>query len=442
MTDAIKSFDDIPIIAIPPEENRRSVPYLLRMGIEHAPIFRRRTPRRITKRYAPWQVYLIGPEANRLVMQTEREKFSHARGWRAYFGGVWNENLMYLDHEDHARHRRLMNPAFLPSAMARYIHALHTITVEQTEDWGERDSVDIRDATRHLAFRGVAEVLLGFPPAATATLHALRDQLTRNPHEYRKPAYSAHIQTHRTRFNAFLSDLVAQHTSTDSDNLVALLTAAHNSPDHPLSSEYLLGHLHVLLEAGHTTTMDTAMWTLGFLATHPAYLARVRAEVDAAHQTYAEVNLEMLKGLTLLGRAIDEAGRLRTPVDTAPRGVLADFTFAEYVIPQGSFIRLHLGACHRLPSIFADPGTFDPDRFAPPREEHKRTPYAFVLYGGGPRICIGQWFAQNEIKAFISHVIHTYDIEPLPGLTPPSVFDPSNPDDALPGGMPIRFRRR
>jgi cytochrome P450 len=56
----------------------------------------------------------------------------------------------------------------------------------------------------------------------------------------------------------------------------------------------------------------------------------------------------------------------------------------------------------------------DPDRFAPPREEHKKHPYALVGFGGGPRICIGINFAQVEIKALVSHILRNYDLELVP----------------------------
>jgi cytochrome P450 len=65
-------------------------------------------------------------------------------------------------------------------------------------------------------------------------------------------------------------------------------------------------------------------------------------------------------------------------------------------------------------SIFAESEKFDPDRFAPPREEDKKTPYSLVGFGGGPRICIGINFAQVEIKALASYVLRHVDLEVLP----------------------------
>ena len=65
-------------------------------------------------------------------------------------------------------------------------------------------------------------------------------------------------------------------------------------------------------------------------------------------------------------------------------------------------------ATHRLEHVFADADRFDPDRFAPPREEH-RTPYALVGFGGGPRLCIGQAFALLEAKVVAAHLLRGYE---------------------------------
>lgn len=434
---------EIPEVVIPPEARQNPVAYLVRAGVTHAPIFRRLTPPRQQARYGRWQVYLVGPDANRFVMHTHRQLFSHAQGWRAYFGGMWNDNLLYLDHADHAAHRKVMAPAFAPAALARYLPMLHQLVDHRTRDWGARDVVEIRAELRDLAFDCVAAALLGFPPGAAITeLHALRDAVSRNRNPFGKRAYYAHIATTRAALNAKLSDLLAAHGQQGQRDLTTLLLAGAAGCDAVIDEEHLFGHLHVMLEAGHTTTMDTATWVVGLLATHPAYLARVRAEADAVLGGSGTITLEATKQMPIIGRAIDEAARLRTPVDTAPRGALTDIDFAGYTIPQGTFVRLHLGACHRLPEIFDQPDCFDPDRFAPPREEQKRTPYALVPFGGGPRVCIGLGFARAEITALVAHLARTYDIAPIVGVTPTNVWDTAELDDSLPHGLPLRFTPR
>src|SRR5512132_2148716 len=104
---------------------------------------------------------------------------------------------------------------------------------------------------------------------------------------------------------------------------------------------------------------------------------RVQAELAALHGDFeGRVPVEAIRSMKTLDNFIKEAGRLYPPVINVPRGVVKDFEFAGYRVPAGTAVRLALAASHRLPHVFANPDVFDPDRFAPPREEDKRSPYA------------------------------------------------------------------
>ena len=54
---------------------------------------------------------------------------------------------------------------------------------------------------------------------------------------------------------------------------------------------------------------------------------------------------------------------------------------------------------HMLPTVFDRPESYEPDRFAPPREEDKRKPFSFIGFGGGRHACIGQNFAYLQVGA-------------------------------------------
>jgi len=115
--------------------------------------------------------------------------------------------------------------------------------------------------------------------------------------------------------------------------------------------------------------------------------------------------------MKVLENALSEAERLYPPVANGPRGVVEDVEFHGYHVPAGTMAFYSIVASHMLPHILPHPMVFDPDRFAPPREEHKKHPYALVGFGGGPRICIGINFAQVEIKAMVSHILRHYQLE-------------------------------
>ena len=130
------------------------------------------------------------------------------------------------------------------------------------------------------------------------------------------------------------------------------------------------------------------------------------------------MSIEALRAAKVLDAFIREAGRLYAPVINVPRGVVKDFEFAGYTVPAGTQVRLALAAGHRLPHVFANPDVFDPDRFAPPREEDRRHPYALATFGGGSRVCIGMNVAQVEVKALAAHVLRSYTLQPIEGQTP------------------------
>ena len=102
-----------------------------------------------------------------------------------------------------------------------------------------------------------------------------------------------------------------------------------------------------------------------------------------------------------------------------------------------------------MTSVWDDPERFDADRFLPPREEDRRTPYGLATFGGGPRICLGINFAQVEVMALIAHTLRHYRLshvsaEPIRefgGLLPALPrWDPGAGDRAV-VGEPLRVCR-
>jgi retinoid hydroxylase len=222
-------------------------------------------------------------------------------------------------------------------------------------------------------------------------------------------------------------------------DVLGMIVRARDENGEALSDEQVLGHLNILLVAGHETTTMLAAWVLYYLATMPAQRARIAAELAGlAGDSQAPMTVEMMRGMKHLDNFIRETGRLHPPVLHVPRGVLEDVEFAGYTIPAGTQIRLALAATHHLPEVFANPEEFDPDRFAPPRDEEKRTPYALVTFGGGSRICIGINFANIEVKALAAHVLRHYQMEPVRAAPPVQAGFITT---VIPDGLPMRIRQ-
>lgn len=85
---------------------------------------------------------------------------------------------------------------------------------------------------------------------------------------------------------------------------------------------------------------------------------------------------------------------------------------------------------HYNEEYFQEPMNFDPTRF-----EGAVQPYAFLPFGGGPRLCAGHQLAKLNILIFVHYVVTRYDWLLL-NPDEPIMMDPL----PLPSqGMPIKI---
>jgi cytochrome P450 len=369
-------------------------------------------------------VFMVGPEANRFVLHTHREHFSHEQGWTPVLGDWFGHGLLNMDPPEHTRHRRLMNPAFTASFLAMYLPIMHRVVAARTADWAERGEVDLYEEAREIAFDVAAGALAGLHGGAGidqmrqlfyGLLHGF------DPTRESWPEFEARQNRMNDELNALLLPLIQRRRAGAEPprDVIGMIVAARDEAGRLFSDEQVLAHLKILLVAGHETTTTLGAWTLYQLASRPSDRTRVLAELDGtATPRERPLSGEALRALRFLDSFVKEVGRLYSPVVQVPRGVLKEFEFGGYAIPPGAEVRLSLSAGHRLSRAFADPERFDPERFEPPREEDKRTPYSLVTFGGGPRVCIGMSFAQLEVKALVAHVLRRLILSPIPDRTP------------------------
>ena len=100
-----------------------------------------------------------------------------------------------------------------------------------------------------------------------------------------------------------------------------------------------------------------------------------------------------------------EALRRYPPLPTMPRYATRAFDFMGYTIPAGTHVGITPIHTHHMEEIWSQPFRFDPERFAPGREEHKRHPFAWVPFGGGAHMCLGQHFAYMQVKALMAQLL-------------------------------------
>jgi len=402
---------DLPFISLP--ENYSTAPGVALASAyqKYGPIFRARP-------FAEDIVYMVGPEANRFVLSTNRQPFSHHLGWGRMMGVIelFGDGLLTMDGAQHDQQRRMMNPAFTISYMDSYLPIMMRVIKERTADWVKRGGIDVYDEARKITFDVAAEALVGLNRGSETDQfrEIFVQMLNLGMVATDEFDYTQRMGKLKERLYRLLHPKIEERRNHPTDDVLGMLVRARDDQGRALSDEQLIAHTNILLVAGHETSTSLSAWLLYLLTQHPDYTQRVLAEQDTLLSADEDPTLESTKKMKVLENALSEAERMYPPVANGPRGVIEDFEFKGYHIPAGSYVFYSIAASHLLPTIFANPTKFDPDRFAPPREEHKKNPYALVGFGGGPRICIGVNFAKVEIKAMVSHILRHYQLELVP----------------------------
>jgi cytochrome P450 len=186
------------------------------------------------------------------------------------------------------------------------------------------------------------------------------------------------------------------------DLLSVLLAAVDDESGARMSDRQLRDEMMTLFLAGHETTANALTWTWYLVSQHPDVEAKLLSEVDAVLGGRAPTVTD-LPNLPYTDMLVREVLRLYPPAPGFAREPVEDVEIGGYVVPKGSLVTVNTYALQRDPRFFEDPERFDPQRFARGWEE--RIPrYAYLPFGGGPRVCIGNGFAMMEARLILATV--------------------------------------
>src|SRR4051794_3932350 len=194
---------------------------------------------------------------------------------------------------------------------------------------------------------------------------------------------------------------------TDSDDLLNLLLASE------LPLQRVRNEVTTFMLAGHETTANAMAWMWYLLAVNPHARERVLAEVDGVlggrRPTVAD-----LESLPWTTACFEEAMRLYPPAWSIPRTAIADDQVDGHRIPRGSKVIIPIHAIHHDPRFWPDPERYDPERFMSGRA-NRRHRSAYLPFGGGRRVCIGQSFALMEATLITAMLSQRFVFDLVPG---------------------------
>lgn len=290
--------------------------------------------------------------------------------------------------------------------------------------FGDEGELDLLEFMKELTIYTSTHCLVGpeFRRDMTSRFAELYGQLEKavNPIAYVYPYLP--IPTFRRRDAArvelveMINSMIEARKRLDdkpSDGLSTLLDARYDSGER-LSSHEITGMLTAMMMAGHHTSAGTATWVILELSRRPELLRRVRAELFAIFGAEGEITYQGLRRAPFLRDVLKEVLRLHPPLIFLFRKVLKDFEYGGYTIEAGKFVCASPAISHRIASVFTQPEIFDPDRYAPGREEDKQ-PFAWISFGGGKHKCTGNAFATLQLSTIVALMLRDFDFELIQG---------------------------
>ncbi|XP_051026798.1 cytochrome P450 4F4-like [Acomys russatus] len=181
-----------------------------------------------------------------------------------------------------------------------------------------------------------------------------------------------------------------------------------------LSDEDIRAEADTFMFRGHDTTASGLSWILYNLARHPEHQERCRQEVRELlrGREPEEIEWDDLAQLPFLTMCIKESLRLHPPVTVISRRCTQDIALSDgRVIPKGVICVINIFGTHHNPTVWRDPEVYDPFRFDPETIQD-RSPLAFIPFSAGPRNCIGQIFAMNEMKVALALTLLRFRVLP------------------------------
>ena len=85
--------------------------------------------------------------------------------------------------------------------------------------------------------------------------------------------------------------------------------------------------------------------------------------------------------------------------------------FEGYELPKNAHVIPLLCAVHMNPEIFPDPDIFKPERFLTEGGSKVVKPEAFMPFGVGQRMCLGDKLAERQFFLFFSSILHAFHIQ-------------------------------
>ncbi|MAT14519.1 MAG: cytochrome P450 [Planctomyces sp.] len=368
--------------------------------------------------------FAFGPVWNQPVLSNAQDfhsMFFAIRGSRKSSLRRLTSGLLSMNDDEHREHRRMLMGPFARKSFEKYFEGINQLTHDMLNDWQVGETRDILAEMTQFMLRVTSGMLFGLdnPEFAYNLGHMLHEWVQMN-HEIGTGAFVADAKyTDRYEDLLNLSDELEIQLKTllemkrqdpgDGNDVLSILLAAY-AEEKIVDENKLMGHIALLFAAAHLTTAHTFTWTFLLLSQHPDVMQELHAELQAGvlADPFNPNSTE-----TLLDRILKESMRVLPASAYSQRICARDLTLGPLQLAKGTPVVFSQYMTHHMAALYPEPDKFIPDRWL----QIKPSPYAYLPFGTGPRMCIGGPLAMVILKMVIPQVLSRFKLSAIPGST-------------------------
>ncbi|KAL6602945.1 hypothetical protein ACP70R_043306 [Stipagrostis hirtigluma subsp. patula] len=391
------------------------------------------------------------PELVREVLLTRADAFDRYEA-HPVVRQLEGDGLVSLHGDKWALHRRVLTPAFYPDNLNRLVPHVGRSVAALAERWramasaaaGGEVEVDVAEWYQAVAEEAITRATFGRSYDSGRAVFRMQARLMAFASEaFRKvlvPGYRF-LPTEKNRQSWSLdreirrglitligrrseeadeedAELNDKNGNGFRDLLGLMINAGGKKAAAPaMPVEDMLEECKTFFFAGKQTTTNLLTWATVLLAMHPDWQDRARREVlDVCGGAGELPSKEHLPKLRTLGMILNETLRLYPPAVATIRRATRDVTLGGHLsIPRDTELLIPIMAMHHDPRLWGPDATrFNPARFAGGAARAARHPLAFVPFGLGPRMCIGQNLALLEAKLTLAILLQRFELKVSP----------------------------
>ena len=327
------------------------------------------------------------------------------------------------------KQRKLMQPAFHHGRLARYADRMVQHTVNLLSQWQAGQVLGLDEAMHALTFTIVVDALFSTDASAQTArinqaMHDLGQGLTAQSLSFLAamlPDWAPHpaLRQKRRGANGLKQAVTAlmqerRHLGEEAsppDLLSTLMFTRDPDTGETMSDPQVQDELVTLFIAGHETTAVLLNWAWVLLAQNPLAQAKLQEELRGVLRGRIPT-FHDLPALPYTEAIVKEVLRLYPPAWFIFRQAKEPVELEGTTFPVGTLFFLFPYAVQRDARWYARPQQFHPDRWLNGLEQ-TLTKGAYFPFGLGPRICIGNGFAQMEAQLLLATIAQRFHLEIL-----------------------------